>query len=71
MQSIMALYWVLVYENPPYQGGMAHAAIPWGSKRPAERFAMELRRLGLFVKMVKDFNYETGDSNWGHWECNF
>ena len=69
--DIMALYWVVVYENPPFQGGVVHAAIPWGSKRPAELFCLQLRRQGFYGKIIKDYNYEKGDSSWGHWECNF
>ena len=61
--DIMALYWVVVY-----QGAMLQAAMPWGSKRPAELYCFQLRRQGLFVKIIKDYNYEKGDNTWGHWE---
>ncbi len=62
--DIMALYWVVVY-----QGAMLQAAMPWGSKRPAERHCAQLRQQGLSVKIIKDYDYAQGDSSWGHWEC--
>ncbi len=61
--GIMALYCVVVY-----QGAMLQAAMPWGSKRPAELYCLQLRRPGLYVKIIKDYNYEKGNSTWGHWE---
>ena len=62
--DIMALYWVVVYH-----GAMVQKAVPWRTKRPAEEYCLQLRQLGRFGKIIKDYNYETGDSNWGHWEC--
>ena len=62
--DIMALYWVVVH-----QGAMLQAAMPWGSKRPAELYCAQLRHQGLSVIIIKDYNYESGDSSWGHWEC--
>ena len=59
----MALYWVVVYH-----GGILQKAVPWSTKRPAELYCMQLRCQGWFGMIIKDYNYEAGDSNWGHWE---
>ena len=62
----MALYWIVVYQGRPNAGEVVLRAVPFGTKRPAEAYAMRVRRegLGLFTITVTDYDNNNTDT-WG------